>query len=335
MLLFFMLSACGPTTVTTLLVGGDCMFGRKEAGARPISDPWEGTAAALHHSSLFLFNLETTIGSSGISKHKQFIFQSSPAPLSQLRMLTEAAAGLANNHPMDGGVEGLARTLEALDVFGIAHAGAGVNAEQAFAPLVATVEGISIRVFAAGVDNDSMSFASATRPGIAGINLEVLKDGISAKRDASTLTIVMLHWGVEYQPWYSFSEERIARELIDFGADLVVGTGPHVLRGIERYKDGLICYSLGNLVFDDVKDSRASAGALLRMSATIAHGQILARRFSVAPLRTQTARKGPRVPMPSDARAIIHEVAGLSPRGTGLDESRSMAEDGLLWFGLR
>ena len=66
--------------------------------------------------------------------------------------------------------------------------------------------------------------------------------------------MVSVHWGEEFIQEPAPSEIRLARRLVDAGATLVIGHHPHVLRGIERYGDGCIVYSLGNFVCDMVWD---------------------------------------------------------------------------------
>ena len=154
------------------------MFGRDHRRPTPVR-AWEGIAAALRKSDFFLCNLETTIGTGGVPRDKQFVFRSPPAVLDRLGAFPRAVAGLANNHMMDFGVEGLAGTLAVLDAGSIAHAGAGMNATGADAPAVLSSGGLTIQVFSAGMDNDPRSFAGDALPGIAPISLRVLRQQIA------------------------------------------------------------------------------------------------------------------------------------------------------------
>ena len=74
-----------------------------------------------------------------------------------------------------------------------------------------------------------------------------------AVRDAKAnadIVIVNIHWGVEYALNQTEQQQQLARNLINFGADIVIGSHPHVLQPVEKYKDGIIFYSMGNFVFD-------------------------------------------------------------------------------------
>src|SRR5690606_8473107 len=73
---------------------------------------------------------------------------------------------------------------------------------------------------------------------------------IAALKDAGCDYIVYtIHAGKEYSRAHNELQEKIARSIIDAGADIVIGMHPHVVQGIEKYKDGLIVYSLGNFSF--------------------------------------------------------------------------------------
>jgi poly-gamma-glutamate capsule biosynthesis protein CapA/YwtB (metallophosphatase superfamily) len=327
-----------------LIAGGDCLFDRDSRFARMTSASprgelrWEGIADSLRASDAFLFNLETTIGSGGSPKDKSFIFRSPERALESLRGIPRPIASLANNHSMDFGIVGLSSTIDALDAAGVVHAGAGMNESEACSPVKVTMDGASISVFSCGVDNDEASFAGPARAGIAPVDPELLARRIRGARASSAAVVVMLHWGREYDRSYAPSERRIARGLVDSGADLVVGSGPHVIRGIERYGGSLILYSVGNLVFDDIRDLEASAGLLARMSIIPSDGKagkVGVKRFAIAPLRTINAAEGPRAPSIEDARRIASAVVERSPDPRALALSAPTKAYGLFWFEIK
>jgi poly-gamma-glutamate synthesis protein (capsule biosynthesis protein) len=72
--------------------------------------------------------------------------------------------------------------------------------------------------------------------------------------------IVLLHWGQEYQLKSSISQQSLSHKLIDEGADLIVGSHPHVVQEIEEYKGKLIFYSLGNFIFDQYFSKETQEG---------------------------------------------------------------------------
>lgn len=80
--------------------------------------------------------------------------------------------------------------------------------------------------------------------------LDSIVEDIAKLRDKVDVVIVTVHWGKEYVNEPTAEQRLLAHAAVDAGAHLVLGHHPHVLQGIEFYKDGVIAYSLGNFVFD-------------------------------------------------------------------------------------
>ncbi len=77
--------------------------------------------------------------------------------------------------------------------------------------------------------------------------LQIIIDTASQKSD---FQIAYMHWGEEYQPIHSRSQQLLAYRLVDAGFDTIIGNHPHVVQDIELYKNIPIFYSLGNFIFD-------------------------------------------------------------------------------------
>lgn len=150
---------------------------------------------------------------------------------------------LANNHARDFGEEGRSATMRTLDDYGILHSGR----EGDFATL--EVHRLSVAVLAFSVTQKSNLVH----------DYEQAATTIRRFAAAHDIVIVSFHAGAEggEVTRIPFAEEwhygeprgdvaRFGRLAVDAGADLVFGHGPHVVRGVERYKDRLIAYSLGN-----------------------------------------------------------------------------------------
>jgi gamma-polyglutamate biosynthesis protein CapA len=157
---------------------------------------------------------------------------------------------LANNHAMDHGIPGLRDTVEALDGAGLRHAGGGVDLESAaeidyqehgeltVATLSFTdvfVEGFIARAFQGGVlQAEPDTFVALLQ---------------TASREAD-LVIAHVHWGEEYDLRVRADQREMAELMAASGADIIVGTHPHVLLPVEMIDDTLVLHSLGNFVFD-------------------------------------------------------------------------------------
>jgi poly-gamma-glutamate capsule biosynthesis protein CapA/YwtB (metallophosphatase superfamily) len=141
--------------------------------------------------------------------------------------------------------------------------------------------------------------ADADKPGVAWSEDEQVRlDILDARgRLGADLVIPFMHWGWEYQRLPSPRQRRLARLMVDAGADAVVGTHPHVIQDIEFYQGKPIAYSLGNFVFDGFTDTASNSGVLLRLELNrqgVHHWQTLVARID---------RQGIPHPLPAQANS--------------------------------
>ena len=156
---------------------------------------------------------------------------------------------LANNHIMDHGFEGLRKTLEQCRETGLLPCGAGANIEEALRPIEIEITG-GIKVSIVAVCEREFGIANNPQPGAAWISHPLTLETIRKAKQESDVVIVMAHGGVEEVPFPPIERQVQLRQLIDAGANLVIGHHPHVPQGWEQYNDGFIFYSLGNFLFD-------------------------------------------------------------------------------------
>lgn len=209
-----------------------------------------------------LVNLETPLSLPNDSAPvgKDYIHWASPEKaVAALKAAGVTAVGLANNHTMDQGSKGLEETLATLGKAGIAPGGAGPHLEAAEKPLlwrvplekgttpVAVFFGFEYR---RNYDEHFGFYAGKKTPGVTTLDPVRLKAQIrSLRAKIPGLTVIAFpHWGKNYA-WKTDEQTRSARELVEAGADLVIGHGAHQIQEIELYKGKWILYSLGNFVF--------------------------------------------------------------------------------------
>ncbi len=157
------------------------------------------------------------------------------------------AVTLANNHLMDFGEAGLDATTAACHDAGLATLGTGPDHESALDPLVTTVGGSAVAVFA--VCEREFGVADGG-PGTAWQNHPTVDDRIAAAADRYDAVVVVSHGGIEEVPFPPPGRQARLREFVDLGADAVVGHHPHVAQGWEVYGGAPVLYSLGNFYFD-------------------------------------------------------------------------------------
>ncbi len=197
-------------------------------------------------ADLFVVNLECPFTDKGSKLAKNFNFRARPELVAGLSAGGVDVVSLANNHLMDYGPEGLFDTLTVLDTVKVAHFGAGRSLVEARAPAIVKVKGVTLAFlgyFFLGDRNIEPKEVIATdsTPGVAGHFSDLKK-----KADH---VIPFFHWGREGRGQPEPYQLALGHAAIDFGASAVIGSHPHVLQGIELYREKPIVYSLGNFVF--------------------------------------------------------------------------------------
>ena len=158
--------------------------------------------------------------------------------------------GYANNHSMDYRVDGMIESLEIFDELSIDYVGAGHNYVEAVEPHSIEKDGQKTSIMAITDVTPNGFGAQQNIPGANSTRRLERDFQIEKMVNSSDVSIVYIHWGTEYAIKPDKEIQELGRHFIDLGVDLVVGSHPHVLLPIEEYKDGMIVYSLGNLVFD-------------------------------------------------------------------------------------
>jgi poly-gamma-glutamate synthesis protein (capsule biosynthesis protein) len=158
--------------------------------------------------------------------------------------------------------------LERLSAAGISYFGGGLNLRQAHRPLI--VERKGIRIALLGYDDFfPRSFeAGPAYAGVAWAEDEQVAYDIRQARQQADIVIPFMHWGQEHETRSNDRQRRLARLMIDAGADAVVGTHPHVVQDTDTYRGKPIFYSLGNFVFDGFSSPLNNTGWLLELDLT-------------------------------------------------------------------
>lgn len=263
----------------------------------------------LRHSDITAGNLEGTLSVGGTSKcggigsADCFAFQAPPAVAAELKSLGFDLVNQANNHSLDYGPSGRQQTLSALRKAGVAQTG------------------LPGEITILHVDGEKVAFLGfAPYPYDANLlNITAAQALVRRARQEAPIVVVIIHAGAEganqlhtpYGTQYYLGENRgnaraFAHAAIQAGASIVVGSGPHVIRGMERYGGRLIAYSLGDFVgYHTLADDGVLAeSAILRVTLG-AGGHVISGRWIPIKLVEGLPR-----PDPSDASAKL--VAQLS-----------------------
>lgn len=211
--------------------------------------PYQKTTPYLESADLAIANLEAPFTLEGELFEKKFNFKVPPKFASGLPQGGIDVVTLANNHTMDYGETGLISTFETLDRVSIHYSGAGQNKQQAHQPVVVEAQGRRIAFFGYSMTFPTEFYAGDDSAGTAYPEPDLMAANISMWDDSVDFVVASFHWGAEKRETPKDYQITFAHLAIDSGADLVLGHHPHVLQGLEVYKNRLIAYSLGNYVF--------------------------------------------------------------------------------------
>jgi Bacterial capsule synthesis protein PGA_cap len=306
-------SPAPPATVTITWVG-DMTFGMLNAW------PPDGTGSLLDnvrpylHSNLTVGNLESVLGDLPVTKCSPgetncYQFEAPPSTAADLRHDGFAAVNVANNHTMDAGLPGETSTDAAMRAAGLLWTGRPGQITYL------TRHGIKIAL---------LGFAPWSYDADA-LDIPAAQALVRTARQHAQLVIVVEHLGGEGPTYrhvkpgeeYFLGQDRgnsieFTHAMIDAGADLVMGSGPHVLRGMQWYHHHLIAYSLGNFSGYNTLglDQYTSVSGILHVTLTATGGFV---RGSITPLRLVA----PGIPEHDPAGQAISFVNTLSQEDFG------------------
>jgi poly-gamma-glutamate synthesis protein (capsule biosynthesis protein) len=197
---------------------------------------------------------------------KGTVFSAEPALVDGLVDAGMDYVSLANNHIRDAGGNGVLQTIRNLTKRGLKVSGAGKDLKAARKPAIMEAAGSKVAILA----YDAIAggyHATATKIGSAPLKGTWVKQDVAAARKAGAdVVIVFPHWGTEYDPTPFGSQQKLARMVIDSGADMVIGNHAHWAAAMEVYKGKPIWYALGNFIFDQTWSEPTMEGITLELT---------------------------------------------------------------------
>ncbi|MCL2705118.1 MAG: CapA family protein [Spirochaetaceae bacterium] len=245
--------------ITWLSFTGDIMPGRgvsrllsSDNGLKKV---FNDTLEILQKSDIAIGNLEGAVTNKSEKLEKSFNFKFDPSVLVYLKEAGFKYLYITNNHSFDYGEEGFIDTLLNFKKANIATSGAGENITEAIAPWQTEINKTKINIFSLADYPPEKVFsgrketeAGEKKPGILWPSNAFFKMLESISKE-ETIDIVCIHGGFEWSNLPAENQVALYRKLVEYGADLVIGTHPHVLHPLEVKGTALIAYSLGNFIF--------------------------------------------------------------------------------------
>lgn len=256
------------STSFTISFAGDCTLGTDssfdqstsfDAKYDAVGDPsyfMANVADIFAADDYTVVNMEGTLTESNERQDKTFAFK---GPAEYTNVLTSGnieAASLANNHSHDYGDQSYEDTIAALDSAGIANFGYDRIA-------YADVKGVKVALIG----------TYELAEGI-GIKDEMVSNINTARDQGAQVVIVFTHWGNEKETVPDSTQVELGHAAIDAGADLVVGSHPHVIQGYEKYNGRYIVYSLGNFCFGGNKNPSDKDCMIFQQTFTVTGNEV-------------------------------------------------------------
>ena len=251
------------TRTWTLLAGGDVLMERSESLGL---DPFASIMPPLGSSDLSVVNVEMTISDRGAPRDKTYVFRAPPSAAGRIADGGVRVANLANNHAMDYGPDALSDTIDLLEGAGVTTVGAGRDTDEAYRyRVLTTAGGLSVAFVGASLIVPSNFTAGPSTPGIASAHTPYVArvlDTVRAATAAADAVVVAVHWGIERNPCTTEAQRTLARQLLDAGADAIIGHHPHVLQPVVFTGEKLVAFSLGNFIWEPRQNMGGETGVL-------------------------------------------------------------------------
>lgn len=245
-----------------LLFAGDSMNNSSQRDLAYVDDHWydyrgyfDRISNVVHAADYAVVNLETPIHYMHYKQKRPDVplFGSHTNYLAEIKKAGFDMCTTANNHALDQGESGVISTLQELDGYGLDHIGTYANVvdRQLKRVFIRNVGGIKIGFLnytyktpdTKPEDHKQYSVViNYLNPG------EIKKDITTTRRAGAEFIICLLHWREELESFPTPDQKKLAHDLLDAGADAIIGTHPHVVQPLELENNKLIAYSLGNFV---------------------------------------------------------------------------------------
>lgn len=255
----------------TLIAGGDVILSRwvgvKIRASGDSAMPFRKIGPLMAQADITFINNEAPFLNTGPLITEGMSFKAEPEFIEGLKLAGVDVVSLANNHIKNQDREGMVFTFLHLEKNGIKFCGAGENFEAAHQPAILESKGIKFG-FLAYADSDGIKFTRNEDPSaydIAFTEILQMRSDVEKLKKEVDVVMVSMHTGGEYRAEPEQEKIDFAHAAIDAGANLVLGHHPHWAQTTEKYKNGYIIYSLGNLVFDQMWSEETREGVLVKI----------------------------------------------------------------------
>lgn len=232
---------------------------------------FNGVSSLLQNDDITFANFESTFTNATEKEPKAFNFKAPKEYVDILKTGSVEVVSVANNHTYDFKELGFKDTINTLEDADISYCGAELYS-------VYEVKGIKVGF---------IGYYANYNPDI----YEEVETGLKALKEKNVdLIIVSYHWGVEKTYEQNTAQKDLGRWTIDNGADLVIGHGPHVIQGLEKYNDKYIIYSLANFVFGGNKNPKDKDSFVFQQTFNFEDNELVSESVNIVPVSVSSKK---------------------------------------------
>lgn len=224
-------------------------------------NPFKNVLPVLAEGDIVFGNLETVLSDYNLNPEdlSSWEMRGTSRDVFVLKETGFNVINIANNHIMQHGKKAFFETVNTLRKYGIEVVGLAEENSKHSKPVIMNLNNYNVGFLGYAFEEDI--YGNRKIEYAFGPSCDIEED-IKRLKPKVQMVIVSCHWGLEFMTEPSPNTILLGRNLIEWGADIVLGHHPHVLQGFEYYKNGIIIYSMGNFLFDMIWDEKFKNSAI-------------------------------------------------------------------------
>lgn len=278
----------------TLTAAGDCLMhntqiwsGQQKDGSYSFSTFFPRVQKLIEEGDYSSTNFEAPMAGPQRGYSGYPLFNSPDAAADAFKKAGFDLVVTANNHIMDQGLDGALRTMRVLHQAGLDTVGTNASPDDQ-TWLIKDIKGVKVGYLAYSFSTNGIAIPAGHSYFFNYLDKDRVLSDIKTVRPQVDVLILVLHWGLEYNPQPTAEQKAMARQFFEAGADAILGSHPHVIQTMETMKiggqDKFVIYSMGNFISHQIGQERNSGIVLkLKFTKDLASGKTWLQEASYTP----------------------------------------------------
>lgn len=284
----------GQDNTITLVAAGDCLMhntqiwsGKQRDGSYSFDTFFADVKYLINEGDYTSTNFEAPMAGPSRGYLGYPLFNSPDAAATTFKDAGFDLVVTANNHILDQGIQGAMRTMQVLHTAGLDTVGTREKPDES-RWLIKDVNGVKVGYLAYSYSTNGIAIPKGYEYFYNFLNKEQILADIKTVRPQVDVLVLVLHWGIEYNPKPTAEQRAMARQFLEAGADAILGSHPHVIQTMEVLKvggqDKFVIYGMGNFISDQEGRDRNSGIVLkLKFHKDASQGKTLLQEVSYTP----------------------------------------------------